>query len=70
MNQSKNLMVLQEARCPACRGVWDLEEKDFVAAGDTVMCKFGCGPFVADAATVLCCLEDADGMLQMPLRHI
>ena len=64
------MMVHQEARCPACRANWDLNEKEFVAPGDTITCKNGCGPFTANAETVMCCLEDANGLLQMPLRHI
>jgi hypothetical protein len=64
------MMVHQEARCPVCRAAFDLEAKDFVALGQSIECKNGCGPFAASAATVICCLEDADGMVQMPLRAL
>ena len=60
-------LVLQEVRCPACRGSWDLDAKEFVAAGDTLTCKYGCGPFTATAETVTCCMEDIHGMVQLSL---
>ena len=64
------MMLFQEAKCPACRATWDVPEKNFVRAGESISCRNGCGPFVANAETVLCCLEDADGLLQMPLRPL
>jgi hypothetical protein len=63
------MILLQEAKCPTCRVTWDLENK-FVEAGDTIACKNGCAPFSATSDTVMCCLEDAHGMLQMPLRGL
>lgn len=60
-------MVLQEAKCPVCRGSWDLKDKQFVRAGDTVECKFGCGPFTASNETITCCMEDATGMVEVSL---
>jgi hypothetical protein len=60
-------MVLQEAKCPVCRGSWDLKEADFVRAGDRVECKFGCGPFKASKETITCCMEDASGMVETSL---
>lgn len=61
------VMVLQEAQCPACRGSWDLKEAEFVRAGDTLECRFGCGPFIASNETITCCMEDATGMVETSL---
>ena len=64
------MMVHQEARCPVCRAAFDLAQKDFVALGQSINCKNGCGPFTASGDTVTCCMEDADGMVQLPLRAL
>ena len=61
------ILVLQEAKCPVCRGSWDLTEEEFVRAGDAVECKFGCGPFTANSETITCCMEDANGMISTSL---
>ena len=62
-------LMMQEARCPVCRAAWDLDPKDFVKLGDMIACKNGCVPFAATGETVLCTVEDADGLVQMPLRE-
>ena len=61
------MMVMQELRCPVCRVSWDID-KDFVKLDDAIPCKNGCGAFTANADTVVCTLEDRDGLLQTPLR--
>lgn len=61
------VMIAQEVQCPRCRGSWDLPRTEFVAAGDTLACRFGCGEFAADGRSVRCCVEQADGLLEMPL---
>ena len=62
-------ILLQEVKCPRCRSGWDLQENEVVALGETLECKFGCGPFTATAETVTCCMEDVFGMVQLSLRH-
>ena len=62
-----SVMVAQEVRCPNCKHSWDLDRSHFVSAGDTLTCRRGCGEFIADASTVTCCVEQADGLLELPL---
>lgn len=64
------MMLMQEVRCPVCRGTWELEEKEYVAVGDALSCKYGCGSFNATRETVNCCLEDADGIVFMGLPKL
>ena len=61
-------ILLQEVKCPRCRSGWDLTDKETVALGETINCKFGCGSFEATPETVTCCLEDGYGMVQLSLR--
>ena len=62
-------MVLQEAKCPVCCASWDLQPPEFVVAGDVLECRHGCGPFKAGPTTVTCCMEDAHGMIEVPLQE-
>lgn len=61
-------VLLQEVKCPHCRSGWDLTDESMVALGEMVPCKFGCAPFEATPETVMCCLEDGYGMVQLSLR--
>ena len=62
-----SVMVSQEVQCPRCRHSWDLPRKAFVSAGDRIECRYGCGHFTASSSCVTCCIEQADGLVEMPL---
>ena len=60
-------MLSQEVQCPRCRHVWDLARESFVASGDILRCLRGCADFIAGSSNVTCCVEDGEGLREMPL---
>ncbi|HYC48738.1 MAG TPA: hypothetical protein VED01_24945 [Burkholderiales bacterium] len=60
-------MLLQEVTCPHCKWSWELDRAHFVAVGDVIRCVRGCGDFRASASTVTCCIEDGEGLAELPL---
>ena len=60
-------ILLQEVTCPRCKWSWELVRARFVAAGDVIRCLRGCGDFRACASTVMCCVEDGEGLAHRPL---
>ena len=61
-------MISQEVSCPECGNSEPLYRNDFVSPGDNVHCPNCKTVFVATPETVICCIEDAEGLLLLPLR--
>ena len=65
--RSAEAMVCQEVTCPQCRHTWELGRDRFVARGDAVRCGSCNADFEAAAANVTCCVQDEDGLREVPL---
>jgi hypothetical protein len=60
-------MISQEVSCPDCGELRELDRGDFVLRGDSVHCPSCKTAFIATSENVMCCVEDAEGLLQLPL---
>ena len=66
-NRPPSAMVSQEAWCPKCKRLQNLDRDQFVSRGDTVHCA-GCNTrFIASPENVMCCIEDVEGLREIPL---
>ena len=61
-------IVAQYVSCPECRFSWDIPGWRFVKHGDEIQCPKGCRPFIADEATVRCCVDGPQGLEETGLR--
>ena len=60
-------MISQETWCPHCRHSSNLERAQFVSRGDTMRCEACNKEFTATPETVMCCVEDGEGLRELPL---
>ena len=60
-------MISQELWCPECRHLRQLKRDEFVSRGDTVRCVSCQASFVASPQNVTCCIEDGEGLRELPL---
>ena len=60
-------MICQEVACPQCQRDWELGRSRFVVRGDPLHCPFCNADFEAAAANVTCCVQDEDGLRELPL---
>ena len=60
-------VIAQEVTCPHCRHNWELGRGQFVACDDVVHCAPCNADFNATPANVTCCVQEADGLRELPL---
>ena len=60
-------MISQELWCPKCRHLRQLTRDEFVSRGDAVRCAKCEAAFVASPQNVTCCIEDGEGLREVPL---
>ena len=60
-------MISQEIWCPQCKHLRQLTPDEFVSSGDPVQCRNCQASFVASSQNVTCCVEDGEGLRELPL---
>jgi hypothetical protein len=61
-------LISQDVWCPKCKHMWQLYREELVSRGDAARCR-SCGhEFTASAETVTCCVEDGEGLREVPLQ--
>lgn len=66
-NRPPSTMISQEIWCPKCRHLRELARDEFVSRGDSVQCRNCQASFVATPENVTCCIEDSEGLREVPL---
>ena len=66
-NRPPTTIISQELWCPECKYMAQLGRDEFVSRNDYVKCP-KCGhKFVATPENVTCCVEDGEGLREIPL---
>jgi predicted Zn finger-like uncharacterized protein len=65
--RGREAMICQEVTCPHCGATWELGRGRFAATGEALRCASCNAEFEAAANSVTCCIQDDDGLRELPL---